>query len=73
MESIFLNLREVRALTGLSTSTIYRMMDAGKFPRAKRLAESKVGWLRSDVEAWAAGLPDADPSTQFAPKRRSTT
>ncbi|RZA14989.1 MAG: AlpA family phage regulatory protein [Proteobacteria bacterium] len=49
--------REVEHETGLSRSTIYRLMDAGKFPRPRRTAARKVGWRASDVEAWKQSRP----------------
>ena len=71
MEPLFLPLADVRTLTGLSTSTIYRRMAAGKFPAARRLSNQKVGWLRSEIDEWAASLPVADPADHFAPKRKT--
>lgn len=44
--------REVESLTGLSCSTIYRLMDKGEFPRPIRLSANSVGWLESDLEQW---------------------
>lgn len=44
--------REVEAMTTLSRSTIYRLMNAGKFPASIRLSANSVGWLESDVERW---------------------
>lgn len=44
--------REVEAMTTLSRSTIYRLMNDGKFPASIRLSANSVGWLESDVEQW---------------------
>lgn len=52
---------QVEAMTGLSRSSIYAGMDDGSFPRPKRIGQRSVAWLRSDVEAWLAALPEADP------------
>jgi len=43
---------EVESLTGLSCSTIYRLMNKGEFPRPVRLSANSVGWLESDLEQW---------------------
>jgi prophage regulatory protein len=43
---------DVLRLTGLSYSTIYRAMRAGKFPARIRLGENSVGWREADVLAW---------------------
>ena len=47
-----LRLKEVTALTGLSRSSIYAFMNAGRFPASMRLGERSVGWLAADIEEW---------------------
>jgi len=47
-----LRLKEVMAFTGLSRSSIYAFMNAGRFPASMRLGERSVGWLAADIEAW---------------------
>ena len=47
------------AFTGLSFSTIYKLEKTGKFPAHRQLSANRVGWLRSDVEAWMQDLPKA--------------
>ena len=48
----FLRLPEVREMTGLSTSTIYRWMSEGTFPKQIQLGSRSVVWLESDVTKW---------------------
>lgn len=48
----FLRINDVIATTGLSRSTIYRMVDAGTFPDRVRLTTQTVGWWQADVAAW---------------------
>ncbi len=48
----FLRLPEVLEMTGLSTSTIYRWMTDGTFPRQIQLGSRSVVWLESDVTQW---------------------
>lgn len=43
---------EVEARTGLSRSSIYRMMDLGAFPRPIRLSTRAVGWDEAAIEEW---------------------
>ncbi len=43
---------EVEEMTALSRSTIYRLMNAGKFPASIRMSAKSVGWLESDIEQW---------------------
>lgn len=44
--------REVEAMTTLSRSTIYRLMNSGKFPASIRLSANSVGWIESEVVAY---------------------
>jgi prophage regulatory protein len=54
-----LRLAAVMENTGLSSSTIYRMMDAGRFPRPLRLGPGSVRWRTSAVVGWVDGLDQA--------------
>jgi len=49
----------VEARTGLPTSTMYRYMKLGLFPRPHRLGPNTVGWSADDVEAWCASRAQA--------------
>jgi len=55
----FLKLKEVMARTSLGSSTIYRRMKAGTFPKPKQLSEACVRWRESDIEKWMDELPSA--------------
>ncbi|WP_412549952.1 helix-turn-helix transcriptional regulator [Sinorhizobium meliloti] len=52
-----LKLREVMSMTSLGSSTIYRRMKAGKFPKPKRLSEACVTWRESEIQKWMCELP----------------
>lgn len=52
MTTKVLRLRPVLDTVGLSRSSIYAMVAAGKFPKPIRLGPRAVGWLASDVEEW---------------------
>jgi predicted DNA-binding transcriptional regulator AlpA len=41
------------AVDGLSRSTRERLVTAGLYPRPVRLTAGRVGFVRSEVEAWA--------------------
>ena len=43
---------EVEKITGLSRTTIYKMMKAGEFPRPIRLTRKAVGWAESAIAEW---------------------
>lgn len=47
-----LRLPMVLSLTGLCRSTLYRKLDAGKFPRRVQISERCVGWRESQVREW---------------------
>lgn len=53
--SHFLRLPEVRTATGLSRSTIYRLITDGQFPKPIKLAARSVAWCAAEIEAWMAG------------------
>jgi len=47
--------------TGLSRSTIYRLMAIRHFPVPVKLARRAVGWRKSDVDQWSRTLPPVPP------------
>ena len=49
-----LRLPEVSQVTGLSRSTIFRLVQAGDFPSSVKLTARTIGWFSTDVEAWIA-------------------
>ena len=49
-----LRLPEASQATGLSRSTIFRLVQAGDFPSSVRLTARTIGWCATDVEAWIA-------------------
>ena len=52
MEQHILRLPTVKAITGLSRSTIYLRMSEGSFPEKIRLGSRAVGWLETEVQDW---------------------
>ena len=53
-----MRLREVKAVTGLSTTTIYRFEKEGRFPSRVSLGERSVGWFEDDIEGFLMSLKD---------------
>lgn len=47
-----LRLSAVLDRTGLSRSTLYRLMNAGAFPAQVRIAQRCVGWREAHIDAW---------------------
>ena len=53
-EVIFLRLPKVKAVTGLSKSSLYELIRANSFPAPVRLGARTVAWVASEVKEWAA-------------------
>ncbi|MEZ8402687.1 AlpA family phage regulatory protein [Vibrio splendidus] len=51
-----IRLTEVRNLTALSRSAIYRKMKAKEFPQTVNLSDRSVAWVESEVIAWIESL-----------------
>jgi prophage regulatory protein len=45
-------LAEVRARTGLPTSSIYALMAVGRFPRCIALGPRTVGWVEGELTSF---------------------
>ena len=60
-----LRTKEVLAITGLSRVTIYRLEQAGLFPKRLQLGRGAVAWAESDIETWIRTRPSG-------PKRMPT-
>jgi DNA-directed RNA polymerase alpha subunit len=54
---VFVRKPEVRKITGLSDTTIWRLERAQKFTQRRRLSSSACGWLLSEVLAWVRSRP----------------
>jgi len=52
----FIKLAEVKILTTLSTSEIYRRIAAGTFPAQVTLGPKSVAWIEAEVLAWCDAL-----------------
>ena len=49
-----LRLPEVLARVGLSKSTLWRLINAGQFPRPIRLGSRATGWIEEEIDEWIA-------------------
>jgi len=56
-----LRVPEVTSRTGLSRTTIWRLVRAKEFPRPYRLSPNTVGWSEDDVIRWLAARVLARP------------
>ena len=50
---------EVRRRTGLSRTTVWRLVQEGAFPAPRRLSANVVAWLASEIDAWIASRASA--------------
>lgn len=50
--------KEVREITGLSDTTLWRLEKEGKFPVRLRLGGGAVGYLEDEVEGWISARAD---------------
>ncbi len=57
MSDCMLRPPEVMARTGLSRTTIWRRVKAGKFPAPLVLGENSIGWTAQSIEDWLKSRP----------------
>jgi prophage regulatory protein len=48
----FLRLKQVKEISGLSRSTIYRFMENGTFPKNVDLGPRLIAWRESELKEW---------------------
>lgn len=59
MATRILRLPDVKDRTGLSRSTIYALIAAGRFPHQIQLGPRAVGWREADIDTWLDACADA--------------
>ena len=52
-----INTQTVCELVNLTYPTIWKMMQEGKFPRARELMDGRIAWIESEVQQWIEKLP----------------
>jgi prophage regulatory protein len=57
----FIRIRQVLEMIGVSRTTLWRMVQAGTFPRPVRITERSRGYPRETVEAWMTARTDGAP------------
>lgn len=55
----FWRVPKVAEKTGLSVRTIWKWVNEGKFPEARRIGATAVAWRSTDVLAWMNSRPVA--------------
>ena len=51
-QSQIIRLKQVKAMTGLSRTTIYGFMSINEFPKQIKLGPKSSGWLIDEVDEW---------------------
>lgn len=51
-----IRLEEVRNLTSLSRSAIYRKMKEKEFPQTVNLSDRSVAWVEEEIKSWIHDL-----------------
>ena len=69
MHDQLLRINGVKAATGYSRPTIYRLMASNRFPRPVRLAGGgAVAWRASEIQAWIDRQPRTEPAAKAEPR-----
>ena len=64
----FVRPMEVVGMLGISRTTLWRMVQAGLFPRPVQITERNRGYVLEDVEAWMqARIDGGKPDRSSAP------
>ena len=58
---------EVELRCGLSTTTIYRKMSEGTFPKPIKVGDRAVRWYESEIEQWLSQCPRAGGDSSQPP------
>jgi prophage regulatory protein len=70
-----LTLQEVRVLTSLSKTSIYRKISAGTFPAPRQISPNRVAWSAFELRCWRkacpAGLNSPPPSCSASSEARA--
>ena len=59
MAEIMLTLNEVRKRTTFSKTHIYRLINAGDFPRPVKIGEHRVAFVEREIDEWIGARIEA--------------
>jgi len=65
----YLSLKDVMKIVTVGSSTIYRWIEEGSFPRPRQLGANCVRWRAADIKAWQESRPTTDREAG-APSRK---
>jgi predicted DNA-binding transcriptional regulator AlpA len=56
----YYNAKQICAMFGFSRTHLWRLHRSGDFPNPRQLGPNRVGWLASEVIAWAESRPPVE-------------
>jgi prophage regulatory protein len=59
--------KQILELVPISRTTLFRMMKAGRFPKATYISPNRRCWFESEVVAWQQAIGERNPN--FDPSR----
>jgi prophage regulatory protein len=63
--------RAVVERVGLSSTTIWRLVRAGRFPAPVQLSAQAIGWREHDIEAWLTSREVSPEGARPSPNPRA--
>lgn len=57
MNDHIISRKKVVLITGKSSTTIWRDVNAGIFPPPRQIGRNRIGWLSSEIQAWMESRP----------------
>ena len=57
MTEAIMTKKQVIATSSRSATSIWRDVRAGTFPPPRQIGPGRVGWLKSEIDAWLASRP----------------
>lgn len=66
MQQKILRIADTVKKTGLSRSTIYRLLEAEDFPSPIRLSKRAIGWTEAQLNEWIASRQQSHVGEQGA-------
>ena len=62
MDKRIIRLTEAKNLSGLSRSSIYSLMNEGKFPQKVNIGSRAIGWVENEIQDWIEERVSTRPS-----------
>lgn len=62
MDKRIIRLAEAKNLSGLSRSSIYALMNEGKFPQKVSIGSRAIGWVENEIQDWIEERVSTRPS-----------